>query len=139
MARVDAAVRRETLFIAKWTAIFSAALQAVFLCLGRWDYTVLLGNLWGGGAAVLNFFLMGLTVQKAVLQEPKLAANTMRASQGGRLIMMFALAALGAALPWFNIIAVIVPMFFPRIAVFLRREATNDEKRGGSKGDDGAL
>ena len=44
----------------------SVVLQLVFFFLGKWDMTVFLGNLLGIVAGVLNFFLMGLTVQKAV-------------------------------------------------------------------------
>ena len=68
---VDKTVRRETLFVAAWVGIFSLFMQAVFLVIGRWDYTVLLGNLLGAAAAVGNFFLMGLTVQSAVQKEEK--------------------------------------------------------------------
>ena len=63
--KVDGTVRKETIYIAAAVLILSMLMQAVFLIIKQWDYTVLLGNLLGGGVAVLNFFLMGLTVQKA--------------------------------------------------------------------------
>ena len=75
-------------------------MQAVFLIIRQWDYTVLLGNLLGGGVAVLNFFLMGLTVQKATTQAEKRATTVM--------------------LDCFNIAAVLIPLFFPSISVLLR-------------------
>ena len=70
--------------------------------------------------AVLNFFLMGLTVQKAVGQEERDAKNLMRGSQSLRMLMQLALCAIGAALPCFNLVAVLVPLLFPRLGVMLR-------------------
>ena len=55
----------ETGYIAVWVVIFSTLMQAVFLIARGWNVTVLFGNLLGAAAAVLNFFLMGLTVQSA--------------------------------------------------------------------------
>jgi len=95
-------------------------MQSVFLIIGKWDYTVLLGNLLGIIATILNFFLMGLTVQNALSKEEKDAKNIMKLSQSGRLFMMFAFALIGYLVPVFNAIAVVVPFLFPRIAIMLR-------------------
>ncbi len=120
MKTIDSTIKKETRYIALWVLVFSAVMQAVFLILHKWDYTVLLGNTLSGAAAVLNFFLMGLAVQKAVLKDEKDAATTMKASQSMRMFMLFAVAAVGVLLPCFNTVAVLVPFFFPRIAVALR-------------------
>ena len=118
--RVDAAVKRETTYIAAWTAVLSALMEAVFLVLGKWDVTVLLGNLLGGLTAVLNFFSMGLTVQSAVDKPQDEARTAMKASQALRSVMLLAVLVAGAAAPCFHLIAAIVPLFFPRIAIALR-------------------
>jgi hypothetical protein len=81
---------------------------------------VLLGNLYGAVIAVGNFFLMGLTVQKCLTLEPDDAKKRMKLSQQGRLLMLLVLCMIGAALPWFNTIALLVPQFFPRIGVTVR-------------------
>ena len=137
MRKVDPTVIKETLYIAVGTLILSVIMQAVFVIIRQWDYTVLLGNLMSWAAGVLNFFLMGLTVQKSVGQEPKQAATTMRLSQMGRLLFMFVIAMLGALLPCFNIWATLIPILFPRIIIFIRgllikkegaRSGGNDEK-----------
>ena len=120
MKKVDQTVLRETGYIAAFVLIFSVLMQAVFLVIGKWDYTVLLGNLFSGTVAVGNFFLMGFTVQTAVNKEEKQAKNMMRLSQSGRLLLLFAAAAIGVFLPCFNTWASILPLFFPRIALALR-------------------
>ena len=71
MAKVDKVVIKETKYIALWVVIFSLVMEAVFLIINKWDYTVLLGNLLSGTVGVLNFFLMGIGVQKAIMQEEK--------------------------------------------------------------------
>ena len=120
MERIDATVKRETRFIAVWVGLLSLILQAVFLVIGKWDISVLLGNLLGGLLAVLYFFLLGLTVQKAVKKEEKQAKNIMSISQTLRSVMQFGVAAVGVLLPIFNTWAVLIPLFFPRIAIMLR-------------------
>ena len=67
----------------------------------------------------MNFFLMGLTVQKAVVLEEKEAKSAMKVSQLYRNLMLIVTAVVGIAVSIFNSIAVIVPLFFPRIAISL--------------------
>jgi len=118
--RIDPTIKRETAYIALCVLIMSMLMQSVFLIISAWDWTVLWGNLLGGFAAVLNFFLMGLTIQKALGKDKKDAASLMKASQSLRMVMLLAFAAVGALAPCFNLIAVVVPLVFPRIGIFFR-------------------
>ncbi len=120
LKKIDPTVKKETLYVAVWTFILSLLLQAVFLVVGRWDYTVLAGNVLGFCAATANFFLMGLTVQSALGKEEKAAENTVRLSQLLRLLLLGVVAVLGGALSCFNVLATVIPMLFPRIAVQFR-------------------
>ncbi|MCI8388824.1 MAG: hypothetical protein HFE63_10235 [Clostridiales bacterium] len=120
MKKIDPAVKRETIYVTSCVVILSLIMQAVFLIIGKWDYTVLLGNLLSGGVAVLNFFLMGLTVQSAVELEEKEARNRMKTSMSLRMVLLVITAALGVGLPCFSIITSLVPLFFVRIAVAVR-------------------
>lgn len=118
--KIDPTVRRETLFIAACVAALTALMELVFLVLGHWDITVLWGGLLGAFAAILNFFLMGLTVQKAVGKEPKDASRLMRASQSMRMLMLVCFCAVGAAVPAFHLLSTLIPLLFPRFGVMLR-------------------
>lgn len=120
MKRTDPTVRKETIYIAAWTVILSVFIHSVFLILKRWDLTVLYGNLLGIFVAVLNFFLLGRTVQSALEKEEKDAKNAMKVSQMLRYLMIIIFVAVAAVLKCFNIIAVIVPLLFPRIAIAFR-------------------
>ena len=118
--KIDPTVMKETRFIALIVLILSALMQPVFLVIGQWDLTVLLGNLYGAAAAVGNFFLMGLTVQHCLTLQPEDAKKKMKFSQQMRLLMLLVLCVIGAALSCFNTIALLVPQFFPRIGVTIR-------------------
>lgn len=120
MKQIDATVLKETKYIALWVLILSALMQAVFLVIGLWDYTVLLGNLLSGSAAVLNFFLIGITVWKALERDESGAKNLMKVSQMYRFLFLAVVVLLGAVLNCFHTWAVVIPMLFPRIAIAFR-------------------
>ena len=120
MKKIDSTIIKETVYIFAFTLIFSVLMQAVFLVIGKWNYTVLLGNLLGGAAAVGNFFLMGLSVQSALGKEEKDAKSTMKVSQMLRTLMLFIIAVIGRVAPCFSLLAVVIPYIFPRIAIALR-------------------
>lgn len=118
MKNENPVVKKETLYIALWTLILSVLMQGVFLVIGKWDWTVATGNLLGAGAAVLNFYLMCRGVLSAVnKEEEKDAKAVIRMSQSLRMFMLLAIAAVGAVLPVFNTWAVLISLFFPRIAI----------------------
>ena len=116
MKKIDSTVLRETTFIAVVSLLFSCLLQVVFLAIGQWDFTVLFGNLLGCGAAILNFFFMGYSIQISLEKSPKNANKTMRLSQSLRLLFLFLVALFGC----FNVVAVVIPFLFPRVAVMIR-------------------
>lgn len=118
--KIDKTVIKETKYTAVFVVIFSCLMQAVYLCLGYWDYTILLGNLWGALLAVGNHFAMGLYVQKAVSQEPDDAKKTIKNSMSIRLAIMMLLMIIGMLIPVFNPIAVAIPLIFPSFAIYLR-------------------
>ena len=118
--KIDKSVKTETLYIAACVVIMSMLMQAIFLISGFWNLSVLWGNLLSAAVGILNFFVMGLSVQKAVDKDEKDAATTMKASQSLRFFFMLVAVIVGVVLDCFNTITVIVPLFFPRIAVALR-------------------
>ena len=131
MKKVDKTILRETVYIAAWVIILSLLMQAVFLIIDIvtppekiiWDYTVILGNLLSAICGVLNFFFLGLTVQKAMeSDDDKYKKNLMRLSKSLRMLFVFCVILLGAVFKdtVFNLWATLIPLFFPRIAIALR-------------------
>ena len=129
MAKIDATVQRETKYIAAWVVIFSVLMQAVFLLIGKWDYTVLLGNILSATGAVLNFLFMGITVQKAVLKDEKDAKTAVRLSMIYRTLFMLAFMVVGAVVPVFNLWASLIPFLFPRLAIAIKPISDKNYKK----------
>ncbi len=120
MKKFNPTVIAETKYIASVVAVLSIIMQCVFLIAGKWSYKVILGNLYSDIFVILNFWIMGNAVSRAVEKEEKEARNIIKTSHTLRTFMMFAALAVGVLLPVFNILSVIIPVFFVRIAVSLR-------------------
>lgn len=120
MKKIDKTVLWETAYIAAFALIFSLLMQAVYLLIGKWNYTVLLGNLLGYIAAVGNFFFMGITIQGALEKDEADAKTAVKFSMTARMLVLCVFAGLGLLLDCFDTIAVIIPFVFPRIAIALR-------------------
>jgi len=118
--KVDKVVKQETRIILLSCLVLSALMQSVFLIGHWWRWSVLWGNLFGMAFAVLNFFLMGLTVQKAVGQTPEEAKVTVKGSQMMRNLMLIGVMAAVYLIPVFHTVAGILPLLFPRIAIAFR-------------------
>lgn len=119
MPKLDPVVRKETLRIGLGTLVCTAVMLLVFFLIGKFDLTVLYGALLGGGFAVLNFFLLGLSVQRTTSQEdPKAAQAKMQMSYTVRLLFMAAVVIVGIQLPCFHWVAVVIPLIFPRLIIF---------------------
>ena len=81
---------------------------------------MLWGTLLGGGVAVLNFFLMGMSVQKAVSETDEAGAMRRRqASYSQRNLMQMLWAVLAIVLPCFQFAAGILPLLIPGTVIKL--------------------
>ena len=63
--KIQQAVKDETKRLALGVLILAVLMLGIYMILGKLSAEVALGAAWGSAAAVLNFFLMALTVQKA--------------------------------------------------------------------------
>ena len=78
------------------------------------DYTVFLGGIAGGCVAVLNFFLIGLAVQKAAAAEDEGTARMkIKASYSQRFMMQVFWVIIAIIAPCFHFVAGIAPLLFP--------------------------
>ncbi len=143
--KVDPVVKKETGTIAIGVCVLSLMMLAVFAFLQKLDYTVLLGTLLGIAAAVANFFLMALSVQKsaekmrgvslppveetedgeeaetekaALTPEGKEIKKFMQASYTARMLLIVVVAILAVNLPFIHPVACLLVLLFPRLVVF---------------------
>lgn len=132
--KIDGTVKKETAYVAAAEAILIAIMLAVYLIISKFTLNVLFAALISGAVAVLNFFLMGLTVQKAVtVDDDSDRRKLIRASQLVRLLVMGVVVIVCAVFPKFDIFALFIPLFFPRLFAQARGiyGAVKDGKNGG--------
>lgn len=118
---VQPAVKKETKRIIKITIVGLILMWILFAVLHfampdkvPLDYTVFLGGIGGGAVAVLNFFLMGLAVQKAAsASDEGTARMKLKASYSQRFLMQILWVILAIVAPCFHFAAGIAPLLFP--------------------------
>ena len=118
---VQPAVKKETKRVVKITAVGLILMWILFAVLHftmpdkvPLDYTVFLGGIGGGAVAVLNFFLMGLAVQKAAsASDEGTARMKLKASYSQRFLMQSLWVILAIVAPCFHFVAGIAPLLFP--------------------------
>lgn len=132
--KLDRSIRTELAFVAAGLAAGTCLICVVFALLHRFDYTVLLGALWGSAFAFLSIFLLALRVQKVAEsddEEKKLAQKRLRTSYFGRMMLMVFAIVVGVIAPFFNYISALVPFLLPQPVLMLRRSiVTARAKRG---------
>ena len=124
---VQPAVKKETKRIVKITAVGLILMWILFAVLHfampdkvPLDYTVFLGGIGGGAVAVLNFFLMGLAVQKAAAASDEGTARMkLKASYSQRFMMMILWVIVAIVAPCFHFVAGIAPLLFPGTGIKL--------------------
>ena len=116
--KVQPAVKKETKNVAIYTVVGVVVMWPEKI---PFDYRVILGGIGGGAVAVLNFFLMGMAVQKAVSETDEAGAKRrMQASYSQRNLMQMLWAILAIVLPCFQFAAGILPLLIPGTAIKLK-------------------
>ena len=121
MDNVQPVVKKETGRVSAITGIGLLIMWIVFGVLHAFmpqkvpfDYTVFLGGAAGGCVAVLNFFLMGLAVQKAAAAtDEDTARMRIKASYSQRMMIQMLWVIIAIVAPCFHFVAEIVPLLFP--------------------------
>ena len=116
----ESAVKKETGILLAGTLILGAVTVGVFALLHRFNYTVVTGVLLGGLASVLNFFLMGLTIQHAVDKDPENAKKRIQLSYTVRMFALLVVLGVGVYLPYFHWLTVLLGALFPRLTILVR-------------------
>ena len=122
--KLQPAVKKETMFVLTGTAAATSVTLAVWFLLHRsmpeqipWDYRIWLSAVIGCGVAVLNFFMMALTVQNVVESDEKEAYNKMKLSYRYRMLLQLGWLVLAMVLPCFHFIAAFIPILIPSILI----------------------
>ena len=111
---------KETKRIAVGTVIMLVVMLAVYAVLGKFTVGVLIGGLLGSVYAIFNFFMLGMTLQKAAsMTDQQMAHMKVRSSYSTRMIGMLVLAVVAFALPFVEGIPCLIALLFPRATIFV--------------------
>ena len=123
-------VLKETALIAIGEAICVALMCLVYVLIGKFQLSVLLGGLIGLLVATGNFFALAvvatLAADKAEAGDPTTGQKLMRSSYPIRLLVMAGVLILCAKSGVFDVIALVLPLIFVRpiltVAEFFRKK-----------------
>ena len=111
---------KETKRIGVGTVIMLVVMLAVYAVLGKFTVGVLLGGLLGSAYAIFNFFMLGMTLQKAAsMSDQQMAHMKDRSSYSTRMIGTLILAVVAFALPFVEGIPCLIALLFPRATIFV--------------------
>lgn len=122
---VQPAVKKETGRVFFMTALGVVIMWIAFFVLHiffpddiYFGYKVFTAGVAGLCVAVLNFFVMGLTVQKVASEEDeKKARNLMKMSYSRRMLLQIAWIVIALTVPCFYWVAGILPLLFPSLGI----------------------
>ena len=111
-------VLKETGMVAVGQAVCVAVMIGIFALMGHYDRTVLLGGIFGGLLATLNFFFMAvgasLAADKAEKQDVKGGQALVQSSYTLRMVLLFVILFALVKSGLCNVIAVVLPLAFTR-------------------------
>ena len=125
MSILQPAVKKETQKVVIYTVV-GVVLMWIVLFLLRptmpdkivFDYTTILAGIIGGGVAILNFFLMGISVQNiAATEDQDLAKKKMKTSYSQRMALQLIWVVIAIAAPCFYFVAGILPLLFASLGI----------------------
>lgn len=127
-------VLKETGVIAVGTLIGTVLMYLIFVLIGHFDKTVLLGGIVGSVLSILNFFLMAVSAMsaadKAAAQDVKGGKTQIKLSYTMRILLIFVLLFACVKSGLCNPIAAVAPLLFVRPTITLReffRKPRNNE------------
>lgn len=126
--KFDPSVKREIGYVTLGTLLLTAAEIGVFLAIGKYTADVLYGAILSACAGILNFFLLAVTVTRALSYPPEeeaAAKGFLKLSRIAR--MFFLLAALAVGVILFSKWSTLITIFFPRIIIGVRAVAVKRE------------
>ena len=126
--KFDPSVKREIGYVTLGTLLLTAVEIGVFFALGYYTPKVLYGASLSAAGGILDFFLLALTVTRALSYPPEeeaAAKGILKLSRIARMAFLLAVLAVGVILfsPWSTLITII----FPRVVIAVRNVAVKRE------------
>ncbi len=106
--------------VTKFNILLTVIENIIFFLVKKWDYTVLTGSLWGLVMTSVFFYMICVSVPRALaMEDPDIAAKRIRASQLERLGVLAVGIFAAIKISWINWPAALIPLLFTRISIVL--------------------
>lgn len=116
--RLQPASKKELRRIAAGEIAGTLFMLSAFSAFGRLNHSVLLGALLGTGVAILNFYSLCISVQKAAArEEPDGAKLVMQTSYTRRMLITILTIVIGLTVDAVHWLAVLIPLLLPRVTI----------------------
>ncbi len=119
-------LKRDLKDIAISNFILNIVQNIAFVVLGYWDFTVLLGSIWGYILSMLILIMLAFSVNKAVDKDPKQSSVYMQGTYLGRVVVMGLGVYLAIQINSINWISTCIALVFTKISImiitYLRRK-----------------
>ncbi len=108
---------KETIKLFKGIVVLDILLITILFILGKLDVPMLQGILIGSVYALLNFRLLAVSINRAVLMPPGKAQIFAGVSYFGRFALSAVIILAAIKADYINALGVIIPMFFPKVII----------------------
>ena len=109
-------MKKDILQVILGSTVLCVVMNIVFLAIGKFDYTVVLGTLLGLFCAGMNFVFLALSLSKS-LEKGARASGYMGVWYLIRLAFISAVVVFAIKSPYTNYVATVIPLVFPRIVI----------------------
>lgn len=111
-------------------ALITAALGIIQIAIAVWHFGLpaVLGTIVGYAAALLNFSLMGIVLERS-LSNGKGSSAIMGIGYMARLALLAAVIIWSMKADYLNYVCVIIPLLFPQIAIFVLNAFRKKERK----------
>lgn len=111
-------VREETLTVLKGTALLTAISLGISALLGKLDFPLFWGFIFGSAYSVFNFYMIGRAIERSFKRSPESASTYMTAQYFLRFVITAAVIYIGMKVSFINFLGVIIPLIFPKLTIF---------------------
>ena len=122
-------ISTELSFIIPRTLILDGIIYIATLPIYKFSWEIPLGLVLGSAVMLLNFIILGLFSERAVERPVGSAKRFMMLSYFIRMAIMGVFFYMALKLPYFNIMATVIPQFYPKL--FYTLDAMTKKKKGG--------
>ncbi len=114
--------------VTKFNVLLTVIENVAFFLFKKWDYTVFIGSLWGLIMTSMFFYMICVSVPRALaMEDPDIAAKRIRASQLERLVVLAIGIVAAIKIRWIYWPAALIPLLFTRISILLLNFTNKEE------------